>query len=509
MKAAFIRMRTLCQDLLFGPQILAFLPAICLATYWLFGEGALLATALGFPALWALLGGFDRKRSEAIPPGQSLASASRASLQSRVLSVLQSGQDTEKSALFCLRLDDPEGFETRFGARAVSDVQEQVLQRLSAVLRSDDLVLNAGTLEWMIVLKPGARLDLEVAIQQASRFQTSIEEPLFVDRTALHLSACIGFALAPYAAKLDPDMMISQAQSALQYAAVQGAGSVRAYSEAITHKPSSAGLPRSGLSDAALLEHTVAWFQPQISTDTGQVCGFEALARVKHPDIGMISPADFLPQLEASGHLERLAEIMLQQSLAAMQHWDKSGLSIETVGVNFSDQDLSNPKFYDKIAWDLDRFDIAPHRLAIEVLESVIAGGSDDVIARNVKRLSELGCQIDLDDFGTGHASISSLRRLPIGRLKIDRSFVAKSDLDNEQQKMIATILIMADRLGISCLAEGVETVGEHAILAQLGCRYVQGFGIAKPMPLEDTVPWVSQYQAKLENAPQIGRKLS
>ena len=147
--------------------------------------------------------------------------------------------------------------------------------------------------------------------------------------------------------------------------------------------------------------------------------------------------------------------------------------------------------------------------MCIEVLESVIAGEADDMIVRNVTRLSELGCQIDLDDFGTGHSSISTLRRLPVHRLKIDRSFVAKADFDAEQQKMVATILMMAERLDLTCLAEGVETLGEQSILAQLGCRYVQGFGIAKPMPFEQTEDWIVNFQSKHVSTPQIGRKTS
>ena len=182
-------------------------------------------------------------------------------------------------------------------------------------------------------------------------------------------------------------------------------------------------------------------------------------------------------------------------------------MAVETVGINFSAQDLSNPKLYDKIAWELDRFNMAPRRLCIEVLESVIAVSAEDVITRNVIQLAQLGCQIDLDDFGTGHSSISTLRRLPVSRLKIDRSFVARADLDAEQQKMVATILMMSERLGLTSLAEGVETVGEHAILAQLGCHYVQGFGIAKPMPLNETVAWMQAYAARFEDTPNLSHR--
>ena len=128
----------------------------------------------------------------------------------------------------------------------------------------------------------------------------------------------------------------------------------------------------------------------------------------------------------------------------------------------------------------------------------------DDQVTLNINGLVALGCRVDLDDCGTGHASISSIRRFKIDRLKIDRSFVMKADRDPEQQRMISAILTMAERLGLETLAEGVETVGEHALLAQPGCDHVQGFGIGKPMPSNETLDWIHAHEAKLQGTPKI-----
>ena len=222
----------------------------------------------------------------------------------------------------------------------------------------------------------------------------------------------------------------------------------------------------------------VPWFQPQISTDTGRITGFECLARWNDPQRGEISPSEFLSQLEAANKMGRLLEVVLYHALTALKAWDQAGLDIQQVGVNFSSAELSDPNLLEQVAWELDRFELAPERLAVEILETVVGQGPDDVITRNIHGLSELGCRIDLDDFGMGHASLSSIRRFGVSRIKIDRSFVMKSDRDPEQQRMIRAILTMAERLDIETLAEGVETVGEHALLAQLGCTHVQGFGI-------------------------------
>ena len=249
------------------------------------------------------------------------------------------------------------------------------------------------------------------------------------------------------------------------------------------------------------------WFQPQISTDTGEITGFEALARWPHSDFGMIPPKDFLDAIAQGGLATRLTEEILRKSFAAMRNWDDAGLSVPSVGVNFSGEELQNPRLVDYIKLELDRFNLAAERLTVEVLETVVSDSSDDMITRNIAALANLGCRIDLDDFGTGHASIASIRRFAISRLKIDRSFVSRLDQDREQQNMLAAILTMSERLGLETLAEGVETSGEHAMLAQLGCGHVQGFGIARPMPFDDTLGWIREYNDKIKQSACVGRQ--
>lgn len=204
---------------------------------------------------------------------------------------------------------------------------------------------------------------------------------------------------------------------------------------------------------------------------------------------------------------DRLAEIMLYNALSALVTWDKAGLKVPSVAVNFSASELRNPRLPERIKWELDRFDLQPARLTIEILETVVAQAGNDVIVSNIARLAELGCGIDLDDFGTGHASISTIRRFAVRRLKIDRSFVTRVDQDREQQKMVSAIVSLADRLGLQTLAEGVETAGEHAMLSQLGCGHVQGFGLARPMPLEATTEWIIQHAARTDRLPRIGAR--
>lgn len=490
------------QNLFWGPQLLAFLPALCLAAYWLVGEGGLIACALGLPILWANFGGFDLPAQGA----DSLHSHQHTRTKADVDALFAKAAANETGLLMCIAIDDSAEMISALNNTDLKDIQDRLTHRYRNALRTDDLVLETGPLTWLVAIKPGPNLDLEAAIQQASRLQGLVEDPLMINEDRLYLTSCIGFSMAPMPLN-DTGALAQQASIALSEAIAHGPDAIRAYAPGMLEKTHPKSVTTIEELNGDIDTSLTAWFQPQISTDTGHVCGFEALARW-HTDEGeLIAPSTFLPVLEQAGLMERLTELILSQSLAALSAWDKAGLKIETVGVNFSEIDLANPRIFDMIAWDLDRYNIAPHRLCIEVLESVVASDANDMIVRNVHRLADLGCQIDLDDFGTGHASISTLRRLPVRRLKIDRSFVAKADLDAEQQKMVATILMMAERLGLSSLAEGVETLGEHTILAQLGCRYVQGFGIARPMPFDATITWITDYQNRLALPPVIGRK--
>jgi diguanylate cyclase len=227
--------------------------------------------------------------------------------------------------------------------------------------------------------------------------------------------------------------------------------------------------------------------------------------RWHHPDRGCLAPGAFLPALEGSDLMELLGQTMLTQSLAALAEFDRKGQRIPTVAVNFSAQELRDPQLPERLGWTLDRFGLAPSRLTVEVLESVVAGDGEDIIASNIGRIAAMGCAVDLDDFGTGHASITAIRRFALNRLKIDRSFIRDVDQNRDQQNLVTAILSLAERLGLETLAEGVETAGEHALLAQLGCGHVQGFVIAKPMPVEDLAVWLTTHRETRAQALRIG----
>lgn len=502
-------MRATLRSCLSSPALLAFLPALTLGAYWLGGEMALMGTALVLPLAVALGGGFSEKSEGLSVPRDSVTGLLlRDGFDSIVDQVFELTENTgHHSAAFLMELDDFKQLTSRHGQAAADEIMSRAGERIASALRDGDSVARYGDCRFAVCLLPVRQLDLEVCIQLATRLQSAVEEPISVDGTALYMSCSVGFCLRSRSPGKTATSWLSATATALDDAQHSGPSAIRAYSTDMQRKEKSRSTLREEVANALNNGQIQPWYQPQISTDTGKVTGFEALARWTHPERGVIAPDEFLPVIEEAGLLERLAEVMMYHALTALKAWDSAGMDVPQVAVNFAGPELANPHLVEKVKWELDRFDLTPDRLAIEVLETVVADSPDDVISLNINGLGKLGCQIDLDDFGTGQASIASLRRFSISRIKIDRSFVMKADRDPEQQRMIGAILTMAERLNLETLAEGVETVGEHALLAQLGCGHVQGFGIARPMPFDQTLDWITAHVAKLVDPPRISGK--
>lgn len=486
-----------------GPAALALVPALCLAAYWFGGEGALIVLAALVPSLCLLGGGLKPRRAAEGGAGPGLCPG--AQFPERVATLLARASASDgQSALFLLSLDDSEALIRQHGQAAADLVLTRSGERLCAALRRDDCVSPTAESGFAICTAPLGHLDLELCLQLAGRFQATLEEPILLDGTAIYATFSIGFCSLARAPAPEAGAWQAAARAALHEAQRRGPSAIRAYAPGMARATETDATLRSELRAALDGGAIRPWFQPQISTDTGQITGFEALARWDHPERGLLPPADFLPDLAQAGLLERLGELVLYHAFAALRDWDRVGLAVPCVGVNFDGDELGNPHLVQKIQWELDRFDLTPDRLAVEVLETVVAAAPDDMITRNINALGALGCRIDLDDFGTGQAAIAAIRRFSVSRIKIDRSFVLKADRDPDQRRMISAILTMAERLEVETLAEGVETVGEHLVLSQLGCHHVQGYGIARPMSFEETEAWIRGHQAKLEEMPRI-----
>lgn len=490
-----------------GPEWLALLPAVMLAAYWLGGEAWMIGIAILAPVALALQS-LSRRAAQTI---QAAPSAEGYATEKRLISgldeVLADGAVSGKTTCcFVVAFDDLEVLQDQYGRLARDTVVARSAERLGLVLRSGDVVARLEGGLFAVSLCPVRRFDLEAGVQLAARLQAAVTSPMAIDDMTVHPSVSVGFCLADRAPAPTGASLLDAARAAADEAARNGPGAIRAFLPEMTRRRADRALLRAGVEQALDEGQIRPWFQPQLSTDTGAISGFEALARWHHPERGIISPMEFLPLIEDAGMAERLGEVILYGALSALTRWDKAGFVVPRVAVNFSAAELRNPKLSEKLKWELDRFNLTPDRLSVEVLETVAAKSDDDVIVTNLAKIAKMGCGIDLDDFGTGQACIGNIRRFAVKRIKIDRSFITRADVDPAQKQMVAAILSLSERLGLETVAEGVETPGEHATVAQLGCSHVQGFGIARPMAVEETFGWIERHQSSLSKPVRLGR---
>lgn len=491
------------------PELMVFLPAVTLAAFWLGGERVLFLVALGAPLVFLMAGAF---RFHDTPPSALVEGLSGLSYRPQLIStfdrVLREAPVTGRNTgCLVLQFDEADLLLDRHGRATQTEILARSAERICAALREGDTVARLEGGGFAVALAPQRRLELEAMVQLAARLQAAIAPPVSLDAARIYVTCSVGFCLGAQLTEPSGKALLDAAQVAADEALRNGPGAIRAFAPEMPRKRADRDALRQTLELALDTGEIRAHFQPQVSTDTGAITGFEALARWHHPDRGIVPPAEFLGAIEEAGLAERLGETMLYNALTALTRWEKAGLRIPTVGVNFSAEELRNPRLVERIQWELNRFDLTPDRLSVEILETVVASTENDVIVRNIAALARLGCGIDLDDFGTGHAGITNIRRFSVRRLKIDRSFVTHVDEDREQQKIVSAILSLAERLGLETLAEGVETPGEHAMLAQLGCGHVQGFGIGRPMPFEQTVDWITSHRARHPAPPKIGHR--
>lgn len=480
-------------------HLVATLPVAGLLAYWAGGEVALAGLAAVLPLAVLALGRVAR-------PGPHLSVSDQviARLDETLAQIAAKGGAT---GCFVIQFDDPADLCDRLGRTRQSELLAATIARLRGALRPGDMLFTLEDGSLAVALGQTPRLDLEIMVRIAGRLHLVVQQPMTLTNGPVQVTCSIGFCQSQQLARPTGRALLDAAQVAGDEAAHYRPGAIRGYSNELARARADRDALRAGFADAVHRGEVRAWFQPQLSTDSGEVTGIEALVRWHHPDRGLLAPGAFLPALEGSELMELLGQTMLAQSLSALAELDRRGLRVPTVAVNFSAGELQDPQLPERLRWTLDRFQLSPSRLTVEVLESVVAGDGDEVIASNIGRIAAMGCGLDLDDFGTGNASITAIRRFALNRLKIDRSFVREVDQNRDQQKLVTAILSLAERLGLETLAEGVETTAEHALLAQLGCGHVQGYVVARPMPIEDLAAWLTMHRQKVAQALRIDVK--
>ncbi|MBS1796509.1 MAG: EAL domain-containing protein [Acidobacteria bacterium] len=238
-------------------------------------------------------------------------------------------------------------------------------------------------------------------------------------------------------------------------------------------------------------------YQPIVSIGGDQKIGFEALIRWKHPELGVVSPAEFIPLAEENGLIVEIGAFVLDEACRQLRYWtDLFGEDFPlAVGVNVSSRQLLQTKFVAGVIQTIEKYGIAPHCLKLEITESIVVDNSDQVLSI-LRQFRAMGLQLSMDDFGTGYSSLSYLHRLPINSLKIDRSFVSQVTLGNDTAEIVKTILLLAKTLKLETIAEGIETADQLEFLRSHGCDYAQGFLLSKPLETAAALEFIHKFNA-------------
>jgi diguanylate cyclase (GGDEF)-like protein len=392
----------------------------------------------------------------------------------------------EPVCMFFVDLDHFKNVNDTRGHSAGDSLIQQVGQRLVDTVRSQDTVARVGGDEFAILL-PGMADQLAID-QLALRTLEAMSAPFVVNGGEIATSASIGVAMAPNHGDTY-DELLSHADEAMYMAKAQGRNAFQMYSGPVAKSADSGQAvdERSLYADLVqALEHDEFFvlYQPYIDLRTGEVTGVEALVRWKHPTLGILEPSSFISLAERTEVIVALDSWVLDQVLRQARTWSDEGLRPLRLSVNLASRDLSNPDLFDNIDRTLDETGIDPSLLELEITERVVLDRVGPA-KENIERLRRLGVRFTIDDFGTGNSSLSRIGSFPVSTLKIDQSFVQVLGPDGDNNSLVSAIISMADRLGLDCVAEGVETSAQSRVLLQRGCTTAQGYFFSPPLPPE------------------------
>jgi diguanylate cyclase (GGDEF)-like protein/PAS domain S-box-containing protein len=356
-------------------------------------------------------------------------------------------------------------------------------RRLEGCVRKVDTVARLGGDEFAILLDGiGGPED---AAAMAGRILETIARPFLLDGHEFHTTGSVGIAYSSAGYERYEDVL-RDADTAMYRAKANGKNRFEAFDQTMHARAVETLRLENELRRAVVSGEIRPYFQPVVALDTGELVGFEALARWYHPERGIIPPADFIPLAEETGLITPLGMSLLRQACAQMRVWDEArpGEVPLSLSVNVSVIQFRFATLVEDILGIILETGIEPGRLKLEITESALMGDAA-AACETLRQLKALGVRLAIDDFGTGYSSLSYLHRLPFDTLKVDRSFVVRMSTDRESRDIVETIITLAHKLGKDVVAEGVETNAHRAELAGLGCGYAQGYFFSRPLDAE------------------------
>jgi diguanylate cyclase (GGDEF)-like protein/PAS domain S-box-containing protein len=388
-------------------------------------------------------------------------------------------EESSHLALFFVDLDRFKLVNDTLGHRAGDELLLRIADDLRAVLPPHATVARLSGDEFTVLLENIVSID-----QVASRAQAILDElasETELRGEELYVTASIGISLYPEDGR-SAEPLLANADAAMFRAKERGRNTFQFYTADLNARATERLKLEYALHRALSQSEFELWYQPKVELANGRLHGAEALLRWRHPELGLVSPAVFIPIAEESSLMAGIGEWVLDTACADVRRWTEAGLFAGRMAVNLSGRQFKFANIVEQVQNILDRSGLDSSWLELEVTESV-AMDEERGMVEVLKQLRALGLQLAIDDFGTGYSSLSYLKRLPVQVLKIDQSFVAGLPGNGDDGAITSAIVSIAKSLGLKVVAEGVETVEQQQFLAGLGCEYGQGYLFGKPMP--------------------------
>jgi diguanylate cyclase (GGDEF)-like protein/PAS domain S-box-containing protein len=414
-------------------------------------------------------------------------------LTDRLAQALTRTRRTQRSVAVCyLDLDGFKDINDKYGHAGGDQLLIAISQRLQGVMRADDTLARLGGDEFVLLLTDLAQAqECQLALD---RILAIVKKPIEIDGEITGVSASIGVTIYPED-DADADTLLRHADQAMYIAKERGKNSYRFFDQTHDHLVQTQRLNLQRLREALEHHEFVLYYQPKADLLSGEIIGAEALIRWQHPEKGLLPPAAFLHYLEGSDLEIEVGEWVIDSVLQQIADWNAAGVTF-TVSANISADHLLRNDFSERVRALLGAHpEVEPSSLELEILETAALTDMKKAV-RTITECRKLGVQFSLDDFGTGYSSLTYFLNLPVQLLKIDQSFVRVMLEDPGGLGIVDNVVRMARAFNRPVIAEGVETLEHGAMLMHLGCSHAQGYGIAKPMPADQLLPWIQSWQA-------------
>jgi diguanylate cyclase (GGDEF)-like protein len=384
-------------------------------------------------------------------------------------------------AVMFIDLDRFKTVNDTLGHHVGDELLKQVAVQLAGCLRDCDTLARLGGDEFIVLIED---VDGAYGVRHvAEKLMRLFERPLVVSDYELFVTGSVGISLFPQDA-VDMNVLIRNADVAMYQAKARGRNGYQLYA------PSMDGDSAGRLRMESLLRRAIErgemhlHYQPQVEIDTGRLTGVEALVRWRSAELGQVPPTRFIPLAEDIGFIGQLGAWVLEEACRQVVRWETAGLHVPKIAVNLSGRQFDRGSVAPLVARVLADTGLAPQRLQIEVTESVIMNTGDAL--EYINDLHALGVKLAIDDFGTGYSSLAYLKQLPVQTLKIDRSFIKDIPANKDDEAIAVAIVQLGKSMGLSVIAEGVETVEQAEFLLRHGCRRAQGYLYGRPVGADE-----------------------